>query len=205
MELQNRIINALWLSISTLYATKQGGHLFTFYLAVICTFCYAEWNLLSQRKHLKDWRMIGFLIILLFQQSLFYLRQLDVHFVYCLFSIVWATDTGAYIGGKIVSKMRNIWRYPDFISGKKTIFGSLTGLSFGTLAGILFKIPWSYAFVISAVSQIGDLLESRAKRLADVKDSNLEGFEIPGHGGILDRVDALILATPVAYMLFKTQ
>ena len=203
MELQNRIFNATWLASSTIYATLQGGNLFTFYLAVICTFCYAEWHIMSSRPKLEPFRYLGFLLIFMFQQCLFYMRQMNVHYVYTLFCIVWANDTGAYIGGKFVSKMENVWRFPDYINRKKTFLGSLTGIALGTTIGIYFDASLSTSFILSVVSQIGDMLESRAKRLADMKDSNLEGFEISGHGGILDRIDALIFTTPVAFFFFR--
>ena len=205
MEFKNRIISGFALSLSTIYATVDGGYLFTLYLALVSVFCYAEWHLLSSHKNLEKWRILGFALIFVFHQSLYFLRQLDAKFVYSLFFIVWATDTGAYFGGKFVSKMENVWRYPEFISKKKTFFGSFTGVLFGTSFGLYLKNTLWISILLSILSQFGDLLESRAKRLAEVKDSNIAGFEIPGHGGILDRVDALILATPFAYVFFRMQ
>jgi phosphatidate cytidylyltransferase len=129
---------------------------------------------------------------------------MNVRFLYILFSIVWANDTGAYFGGKFVSKMQNVWRFPDYINRKKTFLGSLTGIALGTTIGIyVFDTSLSTSLILSVASQVGDMLESRAKRLADMKDSNLNGFEIAGHGGILDRIDALIFATPFAFVLFR--
>jgi phosphatidate cytidylyltransferase len=114
--------------------------------------------------------------------------------------ITWAADTVAYFAGRAFGK------HPlaPHISPKKTWEGSIAGLAGSLAAGYAFHfwltIPLAHlfamAFVGNVAGQMGDLLESACKRSAGVKDS---GGLLPGHGGILDRIDALILCIPVIW------
>lgn len=116
----------------------------------------------------------------------------------------WLGDTGGYFGGRFFGKNK---LFP-VVSPKKTVEGAVGSLAAsvlwgGVLAhyGYLPEIPLSDALVLSAVGgvlgQAGDLAESMIKRSTGVKDS---GAIVPGHGGILDRVDALILTSTVVYL-----
>jgi phosphatidate cytidylyltransferase len=114
--------------------------------------------------------------------------------------ITWAADTVAYFAGRAFGK------HPlaPHISPKKTWEGSIAGLAGSLAVGYAFHfwltIPLGHllamAFVGNVAGQMGDLLESACKRSAGVKDS---GGLLPGHGGILDRIDALILCIPVIW------
>jgi phosphatidate cytidylyltransferase len=114
--------------------------------------------------------------------------------------ITWAGDTGAYFAGRAFGQHL----LAPHLSPKKTWEGSLAGLAASIIAGVLFRrwlhAPVAYligmAVVGNIAGQIGDLLESAYKRSAGVKDS---GSLLPGHGGVLDRIDALILAIPVVW------
>lgn len=119
-----------------------------------------------------------------------------------IFIIIWVNDSFAYLVGKTIGRHKLFPR----ISPKKTIEGSLGGLIFALLAayGISFYEPiitahqWIIlAVVIVVTGNLGDLLESKFKRVADVKDS---GAILPGHGGIWDRLDSLVFAAPFAYL-----
>ena len=120
-------------------------------------------------------------------------------FVLC---IVFSGDVGAYYTGSYLGKHKLC----PAVSPKKTIEGSIGGVAANVMTGALFKLfflpalPWGAGvlFFISAgiAGQVGDLFESEYKRVAAVKDS---GAILPGHGGILDRIDALLFAAPVAY------
>ncbi len=118
-----------------------------------------------------------------------------------LMACVFGTDTGAFYAGKTLGKHRLIPR----VSPKKTWEGAAGGTLLGTALGLL----WGYyadlagtgfllaeALSLSLIGQLGDLLESIFKRGLGVKDS---GSLLPGHGGILDRTDALIFAAPFLY------
>jgi len=118
--------------------------------------------------------------------------------------LIWITDTAAYFGGKYLGKHKLAER----VSPKKTWEGALSGVVVALIfTGCvmpwlpLYWEPWrilpiAFATVIFAV--LGDLTESLLKRLANVKDS---GHILPGHGGVLDRIDALIAAVPVFVLL----
>lgn len=116
--------------------------------------------------------------------------------IYFVFAVTWATDTGAYLAGRALGGPKLAPR----ISPAKTWSGACGGLLAGVAAGILVwwasggqvdAVTAAVAATASVACQLGDLLESGAKRHFNVKDS---GNLIPGHGGILDRVDGLLAA-----------
>jgi phosphatidate cytidylyltransferase len=115
-----------------------------------------------------------------------------------LLLVVWSTDVCAYFVGRTVGGPKLAPR----ISPGKTWAGLLGGIAGATLLGGLagwaagagFWFPAAIAVVLAGISQVGDLFESGLKRRAGVKDS---GHLIPGHGGLLDRIDGLIFAVPV--------
>ena len=121
----------------------------------------------------------------------------------CL-GLAWLGDTGGYFAGRFLGK-RKLY---EAVSPKKTIAGSLGGLAgsvvwalVGSLWFLRGSLPWTHAvplaLVAGALGQAGDLAESLLKRSTGVKDS---GAIVPGHGGILDRVDALILTSTVVFL-----
>lgn len=119
-----------------------------------------------------------------------------------IFILIWVSDTFAYLVGKTIGRTK---LYPS-ISPKKTIEGSLGGLVFALIAAYflaqyettLSLNQWLIlATVIVVAGGLGDLLESKFKRMAGVKDS---GAILPGHGGMLDRLDSLVFAAPFAYL-----
>lgn len=124
---------------------------------------------------------------------------------FVLFSlmIAWLGDTGGYFFGRFLGKTK---LYPA-VSPKKTragFVGSLVGSSVGALLAhfwYLRSLPLADALVLAivagALGQLGDLVESLLKRSTGVKDS---GWIIPGHGGILDRIDALLIVSGVVYL-----
>jgi len=127
------------------------------------------------------------------------------YFIFVLI-LIWTTDSAAYFTGKSFGKTK-LW---PSISPNKTIEGSLGGVVFAILVGVLFKmvqpgfLDWTQVITLSAlvsiVGQLGDLVESAIKRHFDVKDS---GSILPGHGGILDRFDSQIFVFLALYLLQK--
>jgi len=124
-------------------------------------------------------------------------------FVFFLLIVVWATDVFAYFAGRSIGGPK-LW---PRVSPKKTWSGAIGGLTAAVIlatglvmiAGETQVWPWvGLAIFLSAVSQAGDLLESAIKRRFDVKDS---GGLIPGHGGIMDRVDGLVAAAIAAVLM----
>jgi phosphatidate cytidylyltransferase len=122
-----------------------------------------------------------------------------------LFAIVWIGDSAAFYGGRTMGRHR----LAPVISPKKTVEGAIAGVAGSVIAGtiggslVLGKpcMTMLGICVVTAVAgQIGDLAESSLKRSAGVKDSS---SILPGHGGILDRLDSLFFATPIFYWLLK--
>ena len=119
-----------------------------------------------------------------------------------IFILIWVNDSFAYLVGKSIGRHK---LFPA-VSPKKTIEGTLGGLAFSILAAyllarmepILNTTQWMIlAGVIVVSGSLGDLIESKLKREAGVKDS---GAILPGHGGMLDRLDSLVYAAPFAYL-----
>lgn len=119
-----------------------------------------------------------------------------------IFILIWINDSFAYIVGRLVGRTKLFPR----VSPKKTVEGALGGLVFalGTAyflakyEPIITATQWVLlAGVIVVAGSLGDLVESKLKRTAGVKDS---GAILPGHGGMLDRLDSLIFAAPFAYL-----
>jgi phosphatidate cytidylyltransferase len=127
------------------------------------------------------------------------MRRYNTNDLLKLFIIVWSTDTGAYICGKLIGGTK----LAESLSPNKTVSGLLGGVYIGTCAGIFMKGTILSSSLIAFSSQCGDLIESTCKRIAGLKDSNLDGLAIPGHGGILDRIDALLFATPIAFLFSR--
>lgn len=124
-------------------------------------------------------------------------------FVVLAFTLSWLSDTGAYFAGRFLGRNKLY----EAVSPKKTREGALGGLAgavVGALAGHFFylqSLPLLDAIVLGVVAgglgQVGDLGESLLKRSVDVKDS---GGIVPGHGGILDRVDALMVTGALSFL-----
>ena len=118
-----------------------------------------------------------------------------------IFILIWTNDTFAYIVGKSVGKHKLIER----ISPKKTVEGFIGGMIFYFQPKPNYLITsiviWTIsAIIISIFSTLGDLIESKFKRIAGVKDS---GNIMPGHGGILDRLDSIIFVAPFVYLFYQ--
>jgi len=180
---------------------------------ILCAIGAYEWYHLSWHRRLL-WRIFacyGFLHLTLF--LLLLLRLFEAHFsLYILLLIcVWTTDVAAYLGGRLLKGPK----LAPKISPGKTWSGSISGITGALFSAflVLFLILWSFSLfsawsflsftgfalvvvITSIAGQIGDLAMSLCKRKNNVKDT---GRLIPGHGGVLDRIDSLLLATPAFY------
>jgi phosphatidate cytidylyltransferase len=125
------------------------------------------------------------------------------HFVVMTLTFAWLGDTGGYFFGRFLGKTKLYER----VSPKKTragFVGSLVGSALGAVVAhfwYLPSIPLAHAVPLAlfagALGQLGDLVESLLKRSTKIKDS---GWIVPGHGGLLDRIDALLIVSPVVYL-----
>ncbi len=161
----------------------------------------SDWKIISQK-------ITGIIYISLplgLMNSLFYFGGVDkvrISLILGLFILTWTSDVMAYLTGSLFGKHKLFER----ISPKKTWEGSIGGLLFALVAAFILSIfftdisliRWLVIAVVIVISgTLGDLAESLLKRNAGVKDS---GKIFPGHGGVLDRLDAVIFATPMVFV-----
>ena len=181
-----------------------GGCLFylvCFSLSMVSAF---EWHQMTGgHRHLY---IPAIFVVALPYASAVYLYTLPHGTIILLWMIlsVWSTDTGAYFVGKSLGKRKIL----PAVSPNKTWMGLLGGIAFSAVVTLLMSVMFGIFFVphalfigaaVAAVAQCGDFVESGIKRLCKVKDS---GFIVPGHGGILDRVDGFMFTAPmVAYYI----
>ena len=188
-------------------------------LAVIFWFFVAPFILakgmnLSLQKLRPFYVVLGLILLPATWFALVFLRELGLIFLLSTIAFVWVADIGAYFVGKAFGKHKLAVQ----ISPGKSIEGAIGGLvlCYGYALLCIFFLPfestlfgaWAIRFgwipmfvmvtVLTAFSIFGDLFESQLKRLAGVKDSS---HLLPGHGGVLDRVDALIPTMPIAALL----
>jgi phosphatidate cytidylyltransferase len=203
-ELAVRTITGILLIAAALGAAYVGGNVLALLVATIATLMFYEWTRIV-RGWGATWYVSGFFYALLPALALLWIRERDHHGLALLvwtFVVTWSTDIGAYFAGRRFGNRK----LAPAISPNKTVEGlyggilaaSLLGgawaLATGLGIGLLLLAPF---FAVAA--QGGDLFESAMKRRAGVKDS---GAWLPGHGGVLDRLDGL---APVAVLTAAVQ
>ncbi|MBV9761527.1 MAG: phosphatidate cytidylyltransferase [Acidobacteriaceae bacterium] len=134
------------------------------------------------------------------------LRAASIHLLFFALAINWIGDSAAYYAGRLFGRHR----LAPIVSPKKSWEGSAASVAASTLFGVLYlghfvpRLPWwqiaLMAILGNIAGQFGDLTESAIKRGAGVKDS---GNLLPGHGGVLDRMDSSLFALPVVYFLLN--
>jgi phosphatidate cytidylyltransferase len=163
----------------------------------------AEWlEIIKSAQDQKKWRLIGFFYILIPLYATVKIRFYDAEILFWMFAIIWATDICAFFAGKALGGKKLA---PD-ISPNKTWSGLGGGVIASALIGLVSSLMFSGSIVffvlisilLSVIEQASDLLESKFKRIFNVKDS---GNIIPGHGGVLDRLDGLMLVAPTVLLL----
>ena len=206
-ELIKRTTSSIILFFLSMFVIVKGGIIFNFFIFIVFSISIYEWKKVSYRNIFFNFG-IFYLIIAFY--SIYKIRNdFNSEYIYILFVLIIciSTDIGGFVFGKVL-KGPKLTR----ISPKKTysgVFGSylsslisiyiLNDNFFREYINIsLFEIMM-FTFLISTVSQLGDIFVSFFKRLSNLKDT---GNIIPGHGGVLDRIDGMIFAFPFAYLLF---
>jgi len=198
-------------AVSWQFSLLMMSVLFWIFLA---PFILAKGMNLSLQKFKPFYSILGLIILPATWFALVFLRELGLVFLLSSMALVWVADIGAYFIGKAFGKHKLAAQ----ISPGKSIEGAIGGLVLCYLYALLCVVylplgdtlfgAWAIRFgwvpmflmvtVLVAFSVFGDLFESQLKRLAGVKDSS---HLLPGHGGVLDRVDALIPTMPIAALL----
>ena len=198
-ELTKRILSSIIL-LPLVFFFLKSGPFFTISLTVFCFIiaCY-EWNKMNRNNYYK----IAGLIFLLFSFYSFYNLTIEIFLITFVILICVSTDIGGYVFGKI-------FKGPKLttISPNKTLAGVIGGYFLSLIClliitnyidfpDITFQL-FILTILLSTVSQVGDIIISYFKRQAKVKNT---GSLIPGHGGLLDRIDGMIFAVPTLYVI----
>ena len=206
-EFIKRIISSIILIPTALFFVIKGSFFFNFFILICFIITSYEWFSMSRKK---SYILPGFIFIIFSFYTVYYIRnEFNGDYIYFLtiLLICICTDIGGYVFGKI-------FKGPKLtkISPRKTYSGAIGGYLFSI---IFLSIFYTYIFLkppnltsdifvfillVSTASQFGDIIISYFKRLSKIKHT---GKIIPGHGGLLDRIDGMIFAFPFSYIIFK--
>ena len=201
-NLVKRILSSIVLIPLAFYCIFYGSYMLIFFLLICFAITCYEWNIMTKNKPYKTYGFI-FLII-----SFYTFYDLSVDTVGLLFVLIIcvSTDIGGYVFGKIFNGPKL-----TKISPNKTYAGAIGGYFLSLISLIIINFYVDYPFfsiqlfitfiLISTVSQIGDITVSYFKRKSNIKNT---GKIIPGHGGLLDRIDGMIFAFPIYYLINST-
>ncbi len=206
LELTKRILSSIILLPLGFFVIKEGSYLFIIFISVCFLVSIYEWNNISKEK---KYNKIGF-VLLFFSFLCIYKFRINSNddYIFFLFIVVIciSTDIGGYVFGKLF-KGPKITK----LSPNKTIAGVFGSFIFSFFSSIIFidifnepnfsKKLIMFILIISFISQLGDIIISYFKRRSNLKDT---GKIIPGHGGLLDRIDGMIFALPFSYIFILT-
>jgi phosphatidate cytidylyltransferase len=204
-----RIISSIILIPLVFFFIFSETIFFNFFIVICLVISIFEWLKMTRKFF---WKYTGSIFLIFSFYATFYLKNyLNYEYFYLLFviSLCIATDVGGYIFGKILKgpKLTTISpnkTYSGFIGAIiLSFFVSLIFYKYDYKFGISIQLNYNFfilILLISIVSQIGDITISFFKRLAKISDT---GNIIPGHGGLLDRIDGMIFAIPFLYLLLK--
>lgn len=207
--LNTRIVGVLPFLVIAIGCVLAGGFWFSALVVLAAIIMLKEWDRLTAMEEGKLLKFLGYPLTIIPCASLLWLRSLatinespsGLKLVVAIIAIIAATDIGAYFTGKRFGKHK----LAPTISPNKTWEGLGGGvLCAAIVTTLLHPLPLSFSaltfcgMLLAILAQTGDLLESWVKRRAGVKDS---GNLIPGHGGLLDRVDGYLFAAPTYALL----
>ena len=209
-ELFIRILSSIILLPLVFFFIIKGSIFFNFFTIIMMLIAAYEWHFLSLRK---SYYIPGFIFIIFSFYTFYFFRNESN---YLLFLIILttciATDVGGYVFGKILKGPKLTKISPNktyagmlggFVFSFITVYIFFNNLSFFRLAKNQQELEFNIIFIVlitSLISQIGDLIISNFKRKSNVKNT---GKIIPGHGGLLDRIDGMIFAFPFMFFLIK--
>jgi phosphatidate cytidylyltransferase len=195
----------------------KGGHMLAIFLAVVPVlfyylFRFGDMDTVARRLAFSIAGIVYGGLLFAFLAMLKRTGGGDIggHLVLFVLAVAWLGDTGAYFAGRFLGNKKLY----EAVSPKKTWAGAIGGIAASTGAAAVVKVmllkgmPWVDVFALAIpgaiMGQMGDLAESLFKRSTKIKDS---GSILPGHGGILDRCDAVLILAPYVYLYltFKPQ
>ena len=207
-ELQKRILSSIIIIPLSLFFIIKGSAFFMLFLIILFSIACSEW--LKMTKKIEN-KIFGIIFLLLSFYSVFLIREKSLLDFLIVLTICIMTDIGGYVFGKILKGPKLIK-----ISPNKTYAGMIGGFLLSTVASYLLVEKYGsflgerdtikelffilLVFLISSVSQVGDIIISYFKRISKIKDT---GNLFPGHGGLLDRIDGMIFAFPFFYVISK--
>ena len=202
-NLATRIVSGLVMIAVALGAAVLGGYFFAVLVAAAAAMIFVEWTRMVRGWGL-GWQLCGFTYALLPALALLWIRERAPHDLMLLlwvFIVTWSTDIGAYFAGRAIGGPKLV----PVISPNKTWAGLIGGMiAAGVLGGLWANFTglspallW-LAPLFAVGAQGGDLFESGLKRRAGVKDS---GTILPGHGGIMDRLDGLVVVASLTALV----
>ena len=207
-ELQKRILSSILIIPLVLFFIIKGSIFFIFFLLILFLIALLEWIKIVKKIELK---ILGIIFLSFSFYLTFLVRDIDLLNFLFIFIVCISTDIGGYFFGKT-------FKGPKLtkISPNKTYSGVVGGFLLSIITSyIIFKIYYPnfldftlnndliflfMVFLISFVSQIGDLIISYFKRSSKIKNT---GKIFPGHGGLLDRIDGMIFAFPIFFIIHK--
>ena len=211
-ELKSRILSSMVLIPFSLFFIIKGSYFFNLFILICLIISLYEWYLMSKSKF---YNIPGYLFLFISFLTLYILRNntdFGLSTIIIILIICVSTDTGGYIFGKIFKGPKIIK-----ISPNKTYSGMFGSFLFSIIfislylnynntyiidsAKIISLMDFMFIIIISSISQIGDIFVSFFKRKSKIKNT---GKLIPGHGGILDRIDGMIFAFPASYLILNT-
>ena len=205
-ELFKRILSSLILIPLSIFCIIEGDIFFKIFLTVSFLISIYEWNYMTKNHKYLIFGLV-FLCISFF--SIYEIRKFDEanpSYILIILLICIFTDIGGYVFGKVLKGPKLTKLSPN-----KTYTGVIGAYLFPIIFLYLinqfnidmlstsYKLNFLFILIISSVSQLGDILISYFKRLSNLKDT---GNIIPGHGGILDRIDGMIFAFPASYLIY---
>ncbi len=199
-----RTVSAVLLAPVVLFIIYIGGFLFYMMVCIVAVLMAFEWNHMFNSskiiKHNFIWRVIAVIYTAIPCTSLIWIMTQNhgSRIVGWLIMTVWITDIMAYFVGRSIGGPKLLPKISPNKTWSGLIGGCFSAAMFGYAAGLYIgshhpKILMFITMTLAIYAQIGDLIESWIKRIFEIKDS---GNIIPGHGGILDRVDGIILTAP---------
>ena len=202
-EAIQRILSSIILIPIALFFIIKGSFFFIFFLTIFFFITSFEWYKMTKNN---NFFLFGLAFLILSFLSAFLLRNIFLNDFILVILICVSSDIGGFVFGKI-------FKGPKLskISPNKTYSGMIGSFFLSLILALLYTNYYGLIFwtdnlllitviLISSVSQIGDLTVSYFKRMSKIKHT---GKILPGHGGLLDRIDGMIFAIPFAFILFK--